>query len=88
MDSVSNNSFPLKYLLMVYLKAHHTCYINYHEGFKLLHAWLEPIDIPDLKQYPEIPVVFNNWECQELAAIVGTEAKVIFHTFREIIYGS
>lgn len=83
---ISRRPFPLKFLLVIYLKARHDCYINYHAGLKLLISWLEPIDIPNAAQYKEIPSVFNNWECQEIAAILGTKPKVIYHTFREIIY--
>lgn len=80
--------FPLKSLLILYVKSDDTTsrlYRDYHTGFKVLHTWLSPIELPDPANFSEIPRVFNNWELNELADIVGTVPKVIYGILREIL---
>lgn len=90
---ISRRPFPLKYLLLLYVRARRECYLNYHAGFKNLYDWLAPIDIPAGNEYKKkMPDVFNNWEIQELARICGCSPDIIFNLLIEIyseyLYGS
>lgn len=61
--------FPLRYLMLLYLKNPKEFRINYFEGFKLTVGWMLPIDIPD-EAKPRLPDIFRTWEIMEIARIL------------------
>ena len=81
--------FPLWALLALYEKgSRQTLYCNYFEGFKLLVAWLNPIEIPQLtieqrqEQQNRIPKMFHTYDIQEIATILNTSQESIYHGYQ------
>ncbi len=65
--------FPVRSLLILYLRApNYVVYKNYFEGFKLLAAWLSPIDTSAITIYPRKHVshLFMSYELNKLAEIL------------------
>lgn len=87
--AIQQKPFPLWALLAIYhTSSRQDTYCNYFEGFKLLVDWLSPIEIPHLtiedrlKSENKIPKLFQGYEIQELATILGTTQEVIYHEYR------
>lgn len=81
-QQTTSRPFPLKSLLIIYIKANRQLYINYFAGFKALVNFLGPIEIPetDFKYKQHL----GSYEIQEIANILKCPQAVIQKTFLEI----
>ena len=78
--SESTAPTPLSTFLLLYIKARHTCYIDYMKGAKALHDWLTsnrkiPLEWDICWDGDRrVPTSLDSYELQQLAKIVvGTD---------------
>jgi hypothetical protein len=77
--------FPLESLLRIYYTAKkRDVYISDFEGFKLLVAWVAPIDVPPKDSVVRAPSCFITYEIQQIAKILNTTEDVIYSALRKI----
>jgi hypothetical protein len=78
-------TFPLKSLIALYFRAKSKdVYCDWFAGFKLLHQWLGPIEVPQYSDLPEVPRAFWNYELQEISKIVQIDPRIIFQICKEL----
>ena len=80
----TQKGFPIRSLVILYCNAHpKDVYINWMEGFKLLLAYLAPIELGNKTEYYRVPEIFVTYEVQQLAILLGCHWTKIYKIIQE-----